>query len=509
MAKEEKKYPLRKKSSPCCIKEAPGMYERALCALWASLPENSVLELENSAKCTVLFPGVANSGDGPDFLRAKLRFGRKVKVGDIAIHCRVSDFIRHKHIADPAYSNVILQAAQLNDLKSIPPRFLARLPLFLINEEKIELIRKQFIEDAPQKTVPGIKIENIRKEIRVPAETVKETLAENCSGKIEERITVKNTGKNTAEKAPEYCIALCPFLASLSDADKERKFFLNAAKESLTVKAEEILRKMISCGTENAFKEQLFLFAGQRENAKSFAALFVTYSHYNIPVRQKYFASILWGESGLLPDPSSSGLPEENVPYIKELWQEYWQNRSGNKVSPSWKRTGTLFGNTPERSLALLCVLLRKLPFDPLPFLAGSLLEKGPEEFEKYLWELLEIREPFWEWHNSFLAGKNKTKRTLFSPSKKIRFCTEVLTPCLIAYGRLKKDFALLQSLEKFFLLLKSPESNSSVRKASQFWYNGKKLPSSASEYLGWQYIYEKYCQTLSHDCENCILAGP
>ncbi|MBO5760034.1 MAG: DUF2851 family protein [Lentisphaeria bacterium] len=479
------KYPVRKTSGAIFVKEPSNFYEVNLRSLWASLPEKSVLELENGKTAIVLFPGNANAGEGPDFLGAKIVFGRTLKEGDIAIHCRVSDFIRHGHVADPAYDNVILQGAKLNDLKSAPPRKMEKIPLFLLDEKKIHDIREKYTVDCREE----------KKQIP-PVEKVAKVM------KKEKRIE-EIKGKNIPCKK---CERLVPCLAILSP-EEERKFFLQAAKEKIEEKGKTVLQKLISAGTELSFKELLFQFAGSNRNEKAFAALFITYSHYPEEKRKKYFQSILWGESGLLPDPLSIGKDDpESILYVKKLWQEFWQNCTGNKMKPRWDHSGSLYGNTPEKELVILCHLLEKFSFASLDFLAEKLCVLGAEKFREHWMEELEITDPFWEYRNNFQKKKKEQKRILFSYSRKILFFVDVLIPSLLAYAKLHKDRHLLGEMEKLFLLLPAPDNNSFIRKASVFWYGEGKKPSSAAEYTGWLHIYQKYCSKMSHDCAACVL---
>lgn len=51
--------------------------------------------------------GTLNVNAGPDFLNAKLEYDNQIWVGAIEFHVKASDWYRHKHQNDPAYSTVI------------------------------------------------------------------------------------------------------------------------------------------------------------------------------------------------------------------------------------------------------------------------------------------------------------------------------------------------------------------------------------------------------------------
>lgn len=64
---------------------------------------------------SVIDPGRINTAPGPDFFNAKLMIDGRLWAGDIEIHVKASDWFRHGHHTDPAYSSVILHVVDRDD----------------------------------------------------------------------------------------------------------------------------------------------------------------------------------------------------------------------------------------------------------------------------------------------------------------------------------------------------------------------------------------------------------
>jgi len=63
----------------------------------------------------VIDPGLPNTNAGPDFFNAKIKIGDTLWVGNVEIHMKSSDWLRHGHSENTAYDSVILHVAEVID----------------------------------------------------------------------------------------------------------------------------------------------------------------------------------------------------------------------------------------------------------------------------------------------------------------------------------------------------------------------------------------------------------
>ena len=99
------------------LQSKPGiMTERLLQYIWQfQYFSNTQLLTADGEDLQIIYPGLLNSNQGPDFLEAKIIVGQTVWAGNIELHLASSDWHTHKHSADKNYNNIILHVVWEND----------------------------------------------------------------------------------------------------------------------------------------------------------------------------------------------------------------------------------------------------------------------------------------------------------------------------------------------------------------------------------------------------------
>jgi len=98
----------------------PEFNEELLHFIW----QHRLLKPETLISCSgaairVLEPGELNRHSGPDFSNGKILIGSTTLVGNIEIHKKSSDWLKHQHQSDPAYDRLILHVVYEHD-REIP-----------------------------------------------------------------------------------------------------------------------------------------------------------------------------------------------------------------------------------------------------------------------------------------------------------------------------------------------------------------------------------------------------
>ena len=116
------------------------MTEDFLHYLWRFKKFNTLsLKTTSGEPVVILQGGMVNTDAGPDFSDARISIGEQLWAGNVEIHIRSSDWDRHAHQKDKAYTNVILHVVYEHDseIKNANGHILPTLQLKGLFDEKL------------------------------------------------------------------------------------------------------------------------------------------------------------------------------------------------------------------------------------------------------------------------------------------------------------------------------------------------------------------------------------
>src|SRR6478609_3581043 len=90
--------------------------ERLLQFIWQfQYFNNKNLITADGEPLRIIYPGVYNTNQGPDFLLAKIKIGNTLWAGNIELHVQASDWQAHHHGEDELYDKIILHVVWVNN----------------------------------------------------------------------------------------------------------------------------------------------------------------------------------------------------------------------------------------------------------------------------------------------------------------------------------------------------------------------------------------------------------
>ena len=438
------------KTDSFVIHDPEALYEADFQARWDLLADGAVLTESNGSRVEILSRGEWNHEAGPDFRNAKIRYRGKILHGDIELHRKSSDYIRHGHLADAAYDNVILHVVEEDDLSGREEgSAMAHIPVCRLSPDML------------------------------------------------------------ARRSGSICrCRIIPYM----HREQLRQFFTDAGMERIQAKSSAVLETLIRSGSGPAFRQVLFRAAGYKRNQDGFNELLRRLEQYPPEVFQAHFEALLWGESTLLPDPAEKELPEPVRDRIRLLWDEFWSLRLTAADPIPWKRDSVRPLNSPERRIAMLAEFLRQFSADPLPALADELRKQNPEQLVKKLRRQLNFSDPFWDLHCSWHSDELARKAAVLGSERAETLLIDVIAPSLLAYAKLNNDQTLENKALALPLLIKPQKNNRVFKNAVRRWFpeNDPRLDifDNAAAVQGCLHIHRKYCADTAGDCVSCLLVN-
>ena len=355
----------------------------------------------------VIDAGLPNANAGPDFFNAKLKIDGTLWVGNVEVHTRASDWMRHGHDRDAAYDNVILH---------------------VVGDADCDVCRSTG-EPLPQLVLPcpesvRLRYEELRRgEIFPPCYSIFDTLS---------RFTVHSWfSALQAERLEEKARLITDRLERFGQ-HWEDVFFITLARnfgfglngDAFEAWASSLPFRAVDKHRDNLFQVEAFFF----------------------------------GQAGLLDEP----LPEPDDYYLRLCREFHYLQHKFTLPAPMsaarWRFLRLRPGNFPHVRLAQLAYL-----YHTQQSLFSRVMEaQTPDE----VCCILTARtSPYWEEHFNFRKSSPRHEKRLGVNALNLVLINTVI-PFLYAYGRHKADMSLCERASRFLEGLKA-EDNSIIRQWS------------------------------------------
>lgn len=403
----------------------------------------------------VLNPGIHNSNAGPDFIGACIKIDGTEWVGNVELHTHTSDWFRHHHDTDPAYSNIILHVAEDVDR-----------PLFYPNGEEIPQL---------QLGIPRHVIDNY-------------------------------TQLSHADTHPR-CKHILPTLPTIMI----HNWMTTLALQRFEMRTKQIAQRRESLNGN--WEDTLFVTVARNFGFGINGEAFELWAQ-SIPLsavakhRDDLFQieAIFFGQAGFLEDtitpqdtetaPSADGAsqPAPKDSYYCRLQREYRYLRHKFGLTPMdrkhWKFLRLRPQNFPHIRIAQLAMLYYQQRLSISRLLNATTIQDIQSLFDTHVSD-------YWLTHYSFSSQTSRSCQKQLSPSSLTLIIINSVAPILFAYGRYKANQNLCDRAFELWEQLK-PETNHITRSFAA----ANVVCDNAADSQALIHLHTAYC--LRRDCLRC-----
>lgn len=352
-------------------------------------------------RLNVLFPGYHNHDAGPDFLQAVVSIDDVRWIGSVEIHCRSSDWMRHKHQYDDKYKSVILHVVYEHDME-------------------IQLDDHEYLPTLELKT-------------RIPQEMF--------------------SRYESLMKVPD--LLLCRFHLSNVDPIILQSQMSKALIERLTHRQNEFQHILASCQSDwnELIYRVMAIGFGCKKNGMAFELLAqslpfrIVRSH--LTSRLQIYA-LVFGQSGLLEQ-------EDQDEYSEQLRYEYDYLRYKYRLSPIGAHQWNWLRLRPQNFPPLRLAQFAQMLYDTGSSLSDKVLKASMSNLQSWL---SVVPDEYWQTH--YMFGKSSPKHASGMGEALVNsLIINVVVPIRFAYARFTGDEAMQE--DALSLLERVPYENNKV----------------------------------------------
>lgn len=437
--------------------------ERFLQIIWNEKLLRQPLVCTDGADVRPIAGGRWNTAGGPDFREAVLLFPEGVRRGDIEAHRRASDWLRHGHQHDPAYSAVILHLVWHDDWPaevSRPPG----LRTLLLGDHLLPSWQR-FLSEMD--------------EIHYP-------------------------------RSRQIPPGSCAIRWALADNERVRRLLEETGDGRCASKGGEMRRRAAVCGFGQMLYEETFAALGYSNNSASFRRLAEQCPLESLRRMgdQASRAAWLFGSAGFLPDLTREKVLPALVAEVRAYWHRFWQ-AGGVPLGLSWQQAGGRPCNSCQRRLQGGILWLEHTGYDPEGWLLRLVRAKlPPRTLQRQLLGLPE-GSTVWQGCRDF-SHPLRPPAALLGHARALDLAVNIFVPAALAWCEKSggEDAESCRTLQEVWRNLPATQGNRRLTEASLRFLappsRSRELLRRACQQQGLLDLYQKFCLALNSDCSQC-----
>lgn len=475
------------------MKNRKSISEKFVCCVWEGKHlRKEDLSTQDGHRVKVLFPGRWNLESGPDFLKAYLEVNGLPITGDVEIHLRTSDWVRHLHQNDPRYNQVVLHVVMTDDMAG----------------QKV-------------RTESGTWVSTLN---------LRDSLAEELN-KLREIID---------EDASPYKRLICSDRPCISERGVLSELLDQIGQQRLNHKADRLQIRAKVCGLDQAFYEWIMESLGYSKNRIGFTELaqripLQTLREANrkgkVHERLLLAQALLFGIAGFLssqeigdwedgenlPDSETLGYTEK----LKELWGRAPSELTGKIMdNTEWCFSGVRPLNFPTRRIAAASHLWSKVPEEGLvnfcrDILSSSDISRSSVRRKEALRRIRAMLTPeideYWSYRCTLGGIAQDKPISLLGESRISDIMVNVVFPAMLVRARTDGNEGLKESVIRIYSSYPKLESNRIIKLMTKRIFDGdledSSVINSACRQQALIHIYQNFCDH-EDGWERCPICG-
>lgn len=448
--------------------------ERLVSALWFDQKLHTGVRTVDGRALEVLSPGRWNTGPGPDFLDARLKFsGGRTMTGDVEVEVFASDWEKHRHRKNPDFGSVILKVCLWNDIVHPRPEGVPMVELFPW------LADPRALDPAAGIAYPWLS----------------PTMRGRCAPLLDAR---------RMDQALH-------FLAAAGDDRIQKKAERMGAMARTFGIDQTLYRGLMEAMGYSANKEPMSRIADH----VNLDLLRTVLAGYRLEERQPVILALFFGCSGWF-EKQGADLPREQQP-LAEIW-----TRLEGKLDLAPVRGFRLArlrpANSPWRRMVAMSHLLARVSglklFDYFLAALGNVENRSAEAVnaagERVRELFTALHDPWWDSRLSPRSPGGSRVHALVGENLANIVIVNIVAPLILAFARQKQQRELELFLHEFICRFGGLPHNALTRFSCARLFGPDlrqpKLATNARLHQGLIQVYHDFCKYLQSGCPDCQL---